>query len=318
MAAGAHPGGKRVRVGVKLMRAQELTGGDPRGVLEVARACERIGADEVMVCDHLAMSEAGHAGRPGFPYALDYAGWYEPMGLLHAIAAVTERITLSSHVVIAPLRPALLLAKQIATLDALSHGRAALGLGAGWQREEFEASNIAFEGRFGALCEQVEACRALWSQAPAAYASRTVRFEGLHALPHPPQGADLPIFFGVPPSPRNLERIARLGVGYCPTFAEPDITAANIAAARAAYAAAGRAPEALSVTCEVALAPPMRSDGRADWEGVYRQAAALAAAGVDTLATHLVPQCRSLDELEPYLRGFIGAVQQASLGVEPA
>jgi probable F420-dependent oxidoreductase len=307
-----------VRVGVKLMRTQELTGGDPRGVLEVARRCERIGADEVLVCDHVAMSESGHAGRPGFPYALDYAGWYEPMGLLHAVAAVTERVTLGSHVVIAPLRPAVLLAKQIATLDAISHGRAALGLGAGWQAEEFAASNMAFDGRFAALCEQVEACRALWSQAPAAYAGKTVRFEGLHALPYPPQGAALPIFFGVPPSPRNFERIARLGVGYCPTFAEPEVVAANIAAARAAYAAAGRAPEALSVTCEVALAPPMRANGRADWEAVYRQAGALVAAGVDTLATHLVPQCRSLDEVEPYLRGFIAAVADAASKLEPA
>jgi probable F420-dependent oxidoreductase len=314
---------KRIRVGVKLMRAQELFGGDVRGILEIARLCEEIGVDEVLVSDHLAMSESGHAGRPGFPYGLDYPGWYEPLGLLHAVAAVTERITLSSHVIIAPLRPALLLAKQIATLDAISGGRAALGLGAGWQKEEFDAANLPFEGRFGALCEQVEACRALWSQAPARYEGRTVRFEGMHALPHPPQGASLPIFFGVPASPRNFERIARLGVGYCPTFSEPEIMAGNIAAARAAYAAAGRDPQALSVTAEVALHPPLLGDGRADWDAVYQQAASLVAAGVDTLATHLLPQCRRLDEVEPYLRGFIEAVETASLGanslgVEPA
>jgi probable F420-dependent oxidoreductase len=309
---------RRVRIGVKLMRTQELCGGDPRGVLKVSRLCEELGVDEVLVSDHLAMSEAGHANRPGFPYPLDYAGWYEPMGLLHAVAAVTERVILSSHVVIAPLRPALLLAKQIATLDAISGGRAALGLGAGWQAEEFEACNLPFEGRFGALCEQVEACRALWSQAPARYAGRTVSFEGMHALPHPPQGAGLPISFGVPATPRNFERIARLGVGYCPTWSAPETMAADIAAARRAYAAAGRSPQALRVTAEVALHPPSRSDGRADWDAVYRQAAAVAAAGADTVATHLVPHCRDLAEVEPYLRGFRAAIEQACLGVEPA
>jgi probable F420-dependent oxidoreductase len=308
---------KRV-IGVKLMRVQELFGGDPRGVLEIARLSERIGVAEVLVSDHVAISETGHAGRAGFPYPLDYDGWYEPLGLLHAVAAVTERIKLSSHVVIAPLRPAILLAKQIATLDALSHGRAALGLGAGWQKEEFEASGIPFEGRFGALCEQVEACRALWSQTPASYAGKTVRFEGLHALPLPPQGAKLPIFFGVPPTPRNFERIAQLGVGYCPTYSEPEVMAANIAAARRAYAEAGRDPASLAVTGEVALSPPSKADGRADWEAVYAQAAQLVRAGVDTLATHLVPQCRHPDEVEPYLRGFMAAVEAASAGVETA
>ena len=63
---------------------------------------------------------------------------------------------------------------------------------------------------------------------------------------------------------------------------------------------------ALSIIWEVALSPPMRPDGRAEWHGVYRQAA------------HLVPQCWALDEVEPYLRGFIAAVEDASLGMEPA
>jgi probable F420-dependent oxidoreductase len=309
---------KPVRVGVKLMRLQELYGGDPRGVLKAARLVESLGVAEVLASDHVAISEAGHAGRPGFPYPVDYDGWYEPLGLLHAIAAVTSKVLLSSHVVIAPLRPAILLAKQIATLDALSGGRAALGLGAGWQKEEYDAAGVAFEGRFGAMCEQVEACRALWSQAPASYQGRTVRFQDLHSRPLPPQGAAMPISFGVPATPRNFERIARLGVGYCPTWAEPEVMAANIAAARKAYADAGRNPADLKVTAEVPLHPPLKADGRADWDAVYAEAQRLVRTGVDVLATHLAPHCREPGEIEPYLRGFMAAVEEASPGVEVA
>jgi probable F420-dependent oxidoreductase len=304
-----------VRVGVKLMRLQELFGGDPRAVLEAARLVEEIGVAEVLASDHVAISAAGHAGRPGFPYPIDYDGWYEPLGLLHAIAAVTKKVLLSSHVVIAPLRPAILLAKQIATLDALSNGRAALGLGVGWQKEEYDASGIAFEGRFGAMCEQVEACRALWSQAPASFAGRTIHFQDLHSRPLPPQRAAMPISFGVPPTPRNLERIARLGVGYCPSYAEPEVMAASIAAARKAYQDVGRNPSDLKVTAEVPLHLPIKADGRCDWDATYTEAARLVRTGVDVLATHLVPQCRDPSEIEPYLRGFMAAVEAASTDI---
>jgi probable F420-dependent oxidoreductase len=302
-----------LKVGVKLMRTQELYGGDIRGVLEVARTCDRLGVDEVHVCDHVAISEAGHQGRPGFPYPLDYDGWFEPMGLLHAIAAVTDRVVLASHVVIGPLRPTILLAKQLATLDALSNGRVAIGLGAGWQRQEFEASNIPFEGRFGALCEQVEACRALWSQAPASYAGKSVRFEGFHSLPFPPQRDRLPISFGVPATPRNFERMARLGVGYCPAYKPAAELAAAVQAAREAYAAAGRDPRALKVTAELPLDPPRNRDGTACWDAVFEEAERIAAVDIDVLITHVVPHCRAPDEVEAFLARLL-ALRGAARG----
>ncbi|HEY3696186.1 TIGR03619 family F420-dependent LLM class oxidoreductase [Phenylobacterium sp.] len=292
---------KGLKVGVKLMRTQELYGGEIRGVLEVAKLCDRLGVDEVHVSDHVAMSEAGHRGRPGFPYPLDYDGWFEPIGLLHAIAAVTERVVLSSHVLVAPLRPTILLAKQLATLDALSNGRVEIGFGAGWQREEFEASGVPFEGRFGAMCEQVEACRALWSQAPASYSGGSVRFEAFHSLPFPPQRDGLPISFGVPATARNFERIARLGVGYCPAYKPAAELAADVQAARTAYAAAGRDPGSLKVTAELPLNPPRDAGGAVSWDALFEEAARIAEADVDVLITHVVPQCRTPAEIEDFL-----------------
>ncbi len=294
------------RVGIKLMRTQELLGGDPTGVLEVARMCDRLGVDEVHVSDHVLMTGEGHRGREGFPYALDYDGWFEPIVLLSAIAAITERVTLASHVVVAPLRPTILLAKQLATLDALSHGRVHIGLGTGWQREEFEAAQMPFDRRLSRLVDQVEACRALWASAPAQFDGLTASFDEAYSLPLPPQGAGLRISLGIPPGERGLAEIARLGTGYCPAnYGDVTQLADNITRARAAYAAAGRDPDSLVVTSELALKPPRDANGAVDWDAAFAEADPIARAGVNTLITHVVPQCQSLDEVEKFIERLL-------------
>lgn len=288
-------------VGVKLMKAQTFAGGDVSGILETARLADRMGVDEVHVSDHVLMSASGHAARETFPYTLDYDGWYEPFSLLSAIAAVTKEVTLASHVVVAPLRPAVVLAKQIATLDALSNGRVHLGLGTGWQREEFSAAGIPFAGRLTRMVEQVEASRELWSGAPASYHGQTVSFDEVYSLPTPPQGAELRISFGIPAGPRGLSEIARLGVGYCPSFHLGGDLSESITAARAAYAEAGRDPASLVVTSELPMEPERDSRGRPDWGASFAVAHTLREAGVDVLLTHVVPHCETLEQVEEFI-----------------
>jgi probable F420-dependent oxidoreductase len=297
---------RKVRaVGIKLMKSQQLFGGDIRGVLEVAKICDRMGVDEVHVSDHVLMSEEGHRGRAGFPYPLDWDGWYEPLEMLAAIAAVTERVRLSSHVLIAPLRPAILLAKQLATLDVLSGGRVDIGLGVGWQSQEFAAAGLPFERRLTRLIEEVEACRALWGNAPAHYEGSTVSFDGAYSLPHPVQGADLPISLGLPAGPRAFAEIARLGVGYCPAYHVGFDLANNVAAAREAYRVAGRDPRSLKVTSEMTMEPPLAEDGRVDWDDAFAQGQAVIDADVDVLLTHLVPHCQTANEIEPFIERLL-------------
>lgn len=288
-------------VGVKLMKTQRLVGGDVSGALEVARLADRMGVDEVHMSDHVLMSTSGHAERETFPYPLDYDGWYEPFALLSAIAAVTTHVRLASHVVVAPLRPAVLLAKQIATLDALSHGRVHIGLGTGWQREEFTAAGIPFDGRLTRLVEQVEACRELWSGGPASYHGRTVSFEDVYSLPTPPQGKGLRVSLGIPAGPRGVEEIARLGVGYCPSFHLGGDLTEQIASARRAYAEAGRDPASLVVTSELPMEPERDANGNVDWGASFAVAEQLYEAGVDVLLSHVVPHCENLDEVEAFI-----------------
>src|SRR5437016_5005916 len=113
--------------------------GDVRSMVAAAAAAERGGLDGVIVSDHVVMGE--HVGR--YPWG-DFPGapddhWPEPLTLLAAMAAATETLLLGTGIIIVPLRPATLLAKTAATIDRLSSGRLQLGVGTGWQREEFDA-----------------------------------------------------------------------------------------------------------------------------------------------------------------------------------
>ncbi len=295
------------RVGISLMRAHELAGGGFDGVLELACLAERMGVDEVHFSDHLALSQTGVAGKPPeWPYDIGFDGYYEPLTALGAVAVATQRIRLSTNVVIAPLRPALFLAKQIATLDVISKGRVDISLGAGWQKEEFDAVNVPFEGRFGHLEEQIGACRALWSSAPASFAGRHVNFSNLHCLPFPPQGAALPICLGVSASPRNFARLVRVADGWFPVVTDVAAFAADVAALKALFVTAGRDPAQLIVRVSL----PVRKPGAISLDEEFASAAAIVAAGATIVVGNPQVTCRSKADWAPYIERLL-ALRQA-------
>jgi probable F420-dependent oxidoreductase len=137
------------------------------------------------------------------------------MTTLAAMAAVTTRVRLATGILIAPLRPAAVLAKTAATLDVLSGGRLDLGVGVGWQSEEYDAVGLEFAARGQRLDDTIGACRALWSQAPAAYASDSATFGDTFCSPRPAQER-LPVWFSGSLNARNLRRIVDLGDGWIP------------------------------------------------------------------------------------------------------
>lgn len=142
--------------------------------------------------------------------------WYDPIAALAAVSAVTKNVRLGMNVLIAPLRPAVLLAKELATVDAISEGRVEASFGVGWQRAEYTAGGREFDGRFGMLVEQIEACRNLWSQDGATYDGSRIQFDATWSRPNPPQGKNIPIALGIGLSARNLDQISRLGAGWAP------------------------------------------------------------------------------------------------------
>jgi probable F420-dependent oxidoreductase len=128
---------------------------------------------------------------------------------------VTSRVRLATGVLIAPLRPAALLAKTIGTLDTVSGGRVDLGVGTGWQPEEYDAMGLSFDERAQRLDDTIGACRELWSSLPASYSSANATFSDTYCAPQPVQER-LPIWFAGALTKRNLTRIVELGDGWIP------------------------------------------------------------------------------------------------------
>jgi len=246
------------RTAVGIFGLENYYGGDFAKVVELMRRAEELGIDQMVITDHVVMGERTDRYPYGdFPTAPDYP-WFEPIVAMSAIAGATKRIRLATSVLISPLRSPVLLAKQAATLDAISGGRLDLGVGTGWQREEYEASGIPFAKRNQRMEDQLRACRVLWSESPAKFSSDTVSFQDIHCRPAPVQ-TPLPLWFGMKPNEINSRRMAELAQGYLPISQDPTVYGPEVATIKAAFEAAGRDPNELEVRAQ--LPPVMGSAG---------------------------------------------------------
>jgi probable F420-dependent oxidoreductase len=231
--------------------------------VDLARAVEDAGFDRLVVVDHVVMGPHTENYAWGtFPVPPD-APWFEPLIMLGAIAAATERVRLATGILIAPLRPAALLAKQAATLDVISGGRLDLGVGTGWQREEYDASGLDFAKRGRLLDDTLAACTALWRDLPAAVDTPTLAFRDIYCAPQPLQPGGVPLWIGGALHKRNLERMVRWGDAWIPIMgASLDDIADGKRRIEGAWRDAGRDPAALRV--QAPLRVERGGDGRPD------------------------------------------------------
>jgi probable F420-dependent oxidoreductase len=286
------------RIAIGLYGLQRWFDGDFAAVVDVARQAEAKGIDQVSITDHVVMGEH----LENYPYGPFRdpltSPWYEPVTVLAAIAGATEKIRLSMGILIAPLRPAVLLAKQLATLDVMSRGRVDVGLGLGWQKEEYEASGVPWEGRYARMEEQVRVCKLLWSTAPADFHGRTVSFEKIHAYPRPVQ-APMPIWYGLAPTEKNFARIAELGDGWIPMENDAEKLAPHVDALRAAFRAAGRDDGGIDV--RVVAPYVFREDYSCDLDATLAKIPALVEAGATVIEFHPLYLCSGPDDLDRFL-----------------
>ena len=290
------------QVAIGLYGLQGWFGGDFAPVTEIVKTAERLGVDLVSLTDHVVMGENLQNYPYGrFPAPLDFP-WYEPMTVLAVLAGVTERIRLSTGIVIAPLRSAVLLAKQIATLDVMSRGRVSIGLGVGWQKEEYEASGVPWEGRYTRFDEQLKVCRLLWSQAPATFHGQTVTLDRIYAYPRPVQ-QHVPIWLGIAPSERNIERMAEFADGWIPMEQDPAKLAPVITKLRTAVAARGRDPRAFTV--RVVPRFVFRPDHTPDLEATLAGVPAMLRAGADIVELFPGAFCRGPEDFEGFCRRLV-------------
>jgi probable F420-dependent oxidoreductase len=186
---------------------------------------EAMGFDYLTFSDHIVIPTDISARYPysetgEFPQGAR-AGRHEQLTEVTFVAAKTSHIRLVTSVMVVPHRPAVLTAKILATIDALSNGRLTVGIGAGWLKEEFEAIGAPpFAERGAVTDEYVEAFRELWTSNDPRFAGRHVKFEGILFEPKPPQHPHPPIWVGGE-SPPALRRTARLGDAWYPIGTNP-------------------------------------------------------------------------------------------------
>jgi alkanesulfonate monooxygenase SsuD/methylene tetrahydromethanopterin reductase-like flavin-dependent oxidoreductase (luciferase family) len=190
-----------LRVGIMLpSRETAMTGEhDARGLVGFAKTAEEAGFDSVWVGDSLLARTRA-----------------EPLSVLSAVAAVTDRVALGTAAMIAPLREPLLAAAQAATVDQLSGGRLILGLGSGAplpeSRREFDAVQMPFAGRGARLDKTVRLWRETWCG----------QGEFADTLPPARQGGP-PVWLAGGDTTKVIERVSATYDGWLPYL--PDVNA---------------------------------------------------------------------------------------------
>jgi probable F420-dependent oxidoreductase len=272
------------------------------GLVESVVAAEAAGIDQVVITDHLAIGPRTDRYPYGpFPFPPEEP-WPEPLTALAVMAGATRRIRLGTGVLIAPLRPALLLAKTLSTLDVLSGGRIDVGVGTGWQREEFEANGVPFEGRGARLDDVLGACRAIWTDSPASFTSPSVQFEDLYCEPRPLQPGGPPLWFGMALGPKTIDRITRFGSGWMPILSDAESLARGVETLRAAFEAAGRAPDELGV--RGAPKPVTGKSGRGDLDATLDSIEPLLEAGATQISLAVAAFVRAAGDLPGFFERF--------------
>jgi probable F420-dependent oxidoreductase len=204
---------------------------DPGGwdaLFDRARLLDTAGIDRLVVSDHVVFGEdLDSYGNPkigGVAGGVQPTGpdgyWLEPMTTLSVLAGMTSRIRLGTNILLAALRRPVVLAKSAATLDVLSGGRFDLGVGVGWQREEYEAAGLTFENRGRLLDHSLEVCRTFWRQQRASLESPELSFDAIHMMPKPFRADGVPIWVAGTINPRVVRRLARFGTGWIPWGAD--------------------------------------------------------------------------------------------------
>jgi alkanesulfonate monooxygenase SsuD/methylene tetrahydromethanopterin reductase-like flavin-dependent oxidoreductase (luciferase family) len=159
-------------------------------------------------------------------------GNYDPLITLAAVAGVTERVRLMPSVLLAPLRSPAILAKEAASLDALSGGRLTLGLGVGGREDDFRAAGTDFHDRGRRFEEQLATMQRVWSGEPFS--------EDVGSIGPPPAQAGGPPILIAGLAPVAVRRVGRWGEGFFATGGDPATVRQLYDVAEDSWADAGR------------------------------------------------------------------------------
>jgi probable F420-dependent oxidoreductase len=286
-------------------------------VLDTARAADAAGVDRVLVSDHVVFGENLEAyGRPesgGVEGGKQPTGadghWLEPLTTLSVLCGTTSRVRLGTNILIAALRRPVVLAKAAATLDVLSGGRLDLGVGIGWQREEYEAAGLDFGSRGRQLDLTLDVCQTLWREPRAKIDLDGLAFEAIHMMPKPVQRGGVPLWVSGRVNERVARRLARFGSGWIPWGEDAADLPTSIPRMRDAVAAADGDADAIQVAGTL---PTVRREDRSiDLDATMERVHPLVEAGVTDFRAY-VPVPSVYAAAVDYLRGIADVFHSAT------
>jgi probable F420-dependent oxidoreductase len=195
---------------------QALSFSEPDQLVDVAKICDEVGFDGAFISDHM-FYPGDYENK--YPYSEDgkldgftaETAWPDPWVTIASMAAVTERLRFTTFIYILGLRNPISVAKSTSTLGVLTNDRFALGVGAGWMREEFETMGVEFKTRGKRLDESIEVLHKLWSGDLVEHHGKHFDFPPLSMCPVPEKR--VPVWVGGISSPA-LRRAARIGDGW--------------------------------------------------------------------------------------------------------
>jgi probable F420-dependent oxidoreductase len=193
-------------------------------IADFAREAEDLGYSSLWVTDHIIVpsyrTERGHV-------------FYEALTTLAYVSSIATSCLLGTAVLALPPRHAVLVAKQVATLDALTQGRVLLGVGTGWIEEELRYLGAAWQQRGAMLDEALQVLRYLWSNEVAnSFQGRYTAFDDIACFPKPAQPGGPKVLIGGMTAP-SLRRVATAGDGWIPWAVTPQELQEGVARIRA-------------------------------------------------------------------------------------
>ena len=244
----------------------------PANALEVARKADELGFDSIWVGHHILPPMRIPSTYPyaasGQPPFTPESPWYDPWVELSYLAAGTSRLRLGTSVFVLPMVDPFSTARAVATLDVVSGGRAVLGIGVGWMKDEFDVLGIDFKTRLSRTEETVRLLRLLWTEDRVEFRGRHFSVGPVTFNPKPVQ-RPIPIHVGGD-SDAALRRAARIGDGWIGVWYDVDRAREHVARLRQLLGEEGRETVPFEITIQSSA--PLTPDAvkRLDELGVHR------------------------------------------------
>jgi probable F420-dependent oxidoreductase len=247
----------------------------PDAILAAARQAEDLGYDSLWVFERLLYPVNPQSPYPGTAdgsLPLLYRRALDPLATLAYLAAATRQVRIGSSIINLPFYNPVLLARELGTIDVLSHGRLDVGFGLGWSPDEFEAVSVPMRDRGRRVEEALQVIEAIWRDNPVKFEGRYFRVPESYFDLKPVQEPRPPIYMAAF-TPAAMNRIARLADGWNPVGLPLGAMEQMFAGIKQGAAQAGRDPSKLKliVTANVELHPTPLGEDRPIFVGSAEQ-----------------------------------------------